>query len=117
MDDNSGREFWKRIDTELERQGSNLTIFCEAVGVSYGTVSLQRTRHTVPKADLCISMAQELNVSVEYLVRGESKKQPFSPRVMTIAHACEKASELKLQMMEELLGIVPAGKNPAVSQA
>lgn len=46
-------------------------------------------------------MANALDVSMEYLLVGKE----YNSRVWLIARACEKASDLELEMVERILGI------------
>lgn len=111
-------DIFDRIKTLSKEKGLTIEDMLQnADGISLNTYNGWKKRGVIPRGDLCCSIAKELGVSVEYLVRGEQADPPFSPRVMSIARACENASELKLQMMEELLGIIPPGKNSGVSAA
>lgn len=52
---------------------------------------------------------------MEYLLTGKDDIQ--SKRIQNIARACEKASEIELQMVEKILDIPPVGKNTEILEA
>lgn len=119
MNEEAGRAFWNRVDGQLDNLNENLTTLCEKTKTSYKNVSMQRTRHTIPKIEQLLSFADFLNTSVEYLVTGMAKDKPvsFTPRVTAIARACERTTEKNLRLIESILDLDIEGKNNPIPTA
>ena len=98
-------EFWKNVDQILELRNMNLKKLCSQMDIAYKTLTMQRSRQTYPKADILGPLAEGLNVSVDYLLTGSEISAPCSARSMRIAHACDRAEEEDLFVIEKILGL------------
>lgn len=99
---NSAYEFWKRVDQV--RTGKAMSEIARVASVSYKNVKDQRSLNRLPKLEDAYKLSKALNVSVEFLLTGVDN-HVLSPRSLAIAKACEKASDLELEMVERILGI------------
>lgn len=101
-----GFTFWETIDSFLDERRDNLTQMCEAIGIPYGTVNVQRTRHTIPKLDQLLLMAKYFGKSIEELVyQKEIPDNPHLQRIERIRRACMIATEEDLALVERILRI------------
>ena len=75
MNEVNGIQIVDRIDSKLKLKKENRTHLASALGIKPQTISAWYTRGTIPSADIAIRIAQELNVSVEWLVFGTEKKE------------------------------------------
>ena len=64
-------EFWKRVDSLNKGTAQELA---EIVGIKYVTMLGMRTRCTFPKLDKIISISKALNVSIDYLLLGDTER-------------------------------------------
>ena len=94
----------RQHDTTIESMLNN------AGGISLNTYNAWKKRNVYPRADEALNIAKQLNVSVEYLLTGESSASAYSPRVKAIADACTRASDLELAMIEKILSLPVEGK-------
>ena len=63
----------ERIDNLLKENGQNRVNLAESIGINPQNISAWSLRGTVPAGDICIRIADYLNVSVEWLVTGKEK--------------------------------------------
>ena len=91
--------FWNRFD-EI-RDGEDIQSLAKRADLKYKTLLAMRTNQSIPKSAELYQMANALDVSMEYLLVGKE----YNSRVWLIARACEKASDLELEMVERILGI------------
>ena len=63
--------FWKRVDSLNKGTAQELA---EIVGIKYVTMLGMRTRCTFPKLDKIISISKALNVSIDYLLLGDTER-------------------------------------------
>lgn len=69
-------DFIDRIDEKLkEKQLKRLTL-CDELGITHSAISDWKRRNTIPAADVCLKIADYLDVSVEWLVTGKEKTAP-----------------------------------------
>lgn len=65
--------FWARFDIVLKNRGyQSLKDFIEDIniGISYPTLLTKRSRKLLPEVDTLLKIAEELDVSVDYLLFG-----------------------------------------------
>lgn len=60
-----------RIDNLLKKKGENRVTLADALGIKPQNISAWSTRGTVPAGDICLRIAEYLNVSVEWLISGK----------------------------------------------
>ena len=109
--------FWKNVDHA--RGELSLVQLADECQLNYKVIKNQRSSDKLPSLLNAYAIAKYLNVSIEYLLTGKetSSGKLLSDRVMIIAKACEKASDLELVMVEKILDIPPAGKNIDIQKA
>lgn len=124
MESITAREFWNSIDTRLDACGENLTSMSEKTGIKYKTLSMQRTRHTLPNIVQLSAMAIFFHITLDDLIMGKNveefskrEKDKYPPRIQTIADHCLTASDDDLRLVEKVLGIVHEDKKPQASSA
>ena len=124
MESITARKFWNSIDTRLDACGENLTSMAEKTGIKYKTLSMQRTRHTLPGIEQLSAMAIFFRITLDDLIMGKSAKEfskrekdKYPPRIQTIADHCLTASEDNLRLVEKVLGIVHEAKKTQASSA
>jgi len=66
----NGKDFWDRVVRSL--RGRNQQWLCEMLGITSGTFSTWKTKGRIPRADAVAKIAELLEVTVEWLVTGES---------------------------------------------
>lgn len=65
--------FWERVDEELEYKGMNRKALATEVGFNLANIGKGIQLGSSPSADTAVKIAKVLNVSVEYLVTGQSQ--------------------------------------------
>lgn len=105
--------FWKRLD---ESYNGTLKELCLKTGVDYNRVKRNRSDCRLPNLEDAYALSHEIGLSIETLLTGKSATMIYNVRIRTIAKACEKASEIELQMVEKILDIPPVGKNTEIHQ-
>ena len=62
--------YWHRIDDELKRVGSSISLMASETGIDYPTIRQWRTHNRIPNPDALIKISHFLNVSIDYLLTG-----------------------------------------------
>jgi transcriptional regulator with XRE-family HTH domain len=87
-------DFWDRIDTLIKQEKTSYAYIARKLGKRESTVSgwhREGAKHTIPRADYVVIIAEILGTTVEYLVTGEEIKVPgLSPEALKIARAADK---------------------------
>ena len=60
----------ERIDNLLKERNLNRVALAEAIGINPQNISAWSVRGTVPAGDICLKIAEYLNVSVVWLISG-----------------------------------------------
>lgn len=60
----------ERIDNLLKERNLNRVALAEAIGIKPQNISAWSVRGTVPAGDICLKIAEYLNVSVVWLISG-----------------------------------------------
>ena len=71
MEGTSGIYFVKRIDSQLEKMGIKRAQFLRLVGLPRNAIGNWNERGNIPSGDVCVKIADFLNVSVDWLISGE----------------------------------------------
>lgn len=90
-----------RIDNLLKKKGENRVSLADALGIKPQNISAWSTRGTVPAGDICLKIAEYLNVSVEWLISGK-EEEGLAPELRTL---CITWDQLSNTHREELLEI------------
>ena len=61
----------ERIDNLLKERNLNRVVLAEAIGIKPQNISAWSVRGTVPAGDICLKIAEYLNVSIEWLICGK----------------------------------------------
>lgn len=98
---------WGRFDDLLKARDKTLTDFAAVSGVKYNTISIQRTRHSLPNVEQFATMASYVGSTMEYLLTGEGEM------LCAEAQAVQNDSDLQalvrsIQRDRSLLSIVAA---------
>ena len=102
---------WKNVDKCREQIGLTLNDICLRTGIKIDKIKNWRSRLTIPQADELFLVAEALDVSMEYLLTGQTTKvQIYSARVKAVADELQKDQD-KLGAVEVLL----FGKNAGAS--
>lgn len=64
----TGHELYNRFCNLLELKGMSKAEFCKRTNIRLSALSNWDSRGTMPSADLALSIAKELNVSVDYVL-------------------------------------------------
>lgn len=72
----SEMSFRDRLAEELTYHGFTNKEFAQKVGINIGTLGMYLYRGSIPSADLALKMAEVLNTTVEYLIKGKSHADP-----------------------------------------
>lgn len=84
-------KFWKRIDTLTNSKGVTLKELCQRAEINYGSMRRQRTLVIYPGVSELISIAKNLNTSLDYLLTGEN-----TSTLSEEAQAVERDDKLRL---------------------
>ena len=60
----------ERIDNLLKERHLNRVVLAEAIGIKPQNISAWSVRGTVPAGDICLKIAEYLNVSIVWLISG-----------------------------------------------
>ena len=80
MDERLGYNFWKNLDACKGRV--SLADLAKKISLNYKSILDQRTSNRLPKLEDAYRIALELNVSVEYLLTGESSSLPAEAKAV-----------------------------------
>ncbi len=61
----------ERIDNLLKQKEKNRVVLAESIGIKPQNISAWSVRGTIPAGDICLKIAQYLDVSVEWLITGK----------------------------------------------
>jgi transcriptional regulator with XRE-family HTH domain len=70
--------FWDRLEKEVENHSNGAKV-AEAVGIPSNSFTMWKKRHTYPKADVIVAIAEVLGTTAEYLVIGEYRNDWKAP--------------------------------------
>lgn len=70
-------DFWERLKAEIKRKNTTQEHLSAEIGVPFGTLRKWLSRKTMPNADAAVAIAHALGVSVEYLVTGADREDPW----------------------------------------
>jgi len=71
-------DFWTRLDAAAENYSSKREL-CEKVGISPNSFTNWRKRKTIPSGTVIARLAEELGVSVEFLLTGDTAHRSSIP--------------------------------------
>jgi len=114
--------FWDRVDESLKTSGRRLNEVCASLGISYGTITQNRSQKKYPNLENALSLCKALNASLDTWIYGtEQKGRPTpeaqaveqSPRLQRIVSILQQSPE-KLDAIETILDakLVPVGAIP-----
>ena len=96
--------FWLRYEQLTTK---DLPVILET-GISHSTLSSWKNRHTFPRANEALKIADALHTTVEYLVTGTEKViVGYPPAVLEIAAAASQLSEESLAMLKGIIAGLP----------
>lgn len=68
--------FVERIDEKLKEKNLKRLSLCDDLNLTHSALTDWKKRGTIPSGDICLKIANYLNVSVEWLLTGEEKQAP-----------------------------------------
>ena len=74
IDTTNGMQIVERIDRLLKERNLNRVALAEAIGIKPQNISAWSVRGTVPAGDICLKVAEFLNVSAVWLITGKDDK-------------------------------------------
>ena len=96
--------FWLRYEQLTTK---DLPVILET-GISHSTLSSWKNRHTFPRANEALKIADALHTTVEYLVTGTEKSiASYPPAVLEIAAAAGQLSEESLAILKGIIAGLP----------
>lgn len=84
-------DFWLRVKEKLDYQELTQRDLAEKINESYNTLQSWINRNRLPNAEQAVKIADSLNTSVEFLVKGKStnKKTNHEKTVKLLKEAIE----------------------------
>ena len=73
IDTTNGMQIVERIDKLLKERNLNRVALADAIGIKPQNISAWSVRGTVPAGDICIKVADFLNVSAVWLITGKEE--------------------------------------------
>ena len=97
--------FKENLKDELKYQDIKVKELAEMTGIPKGTLDhYLAEKCSAPLADAAVKIAQALNVSVEYLVTGNTVTlDNLKPKVMSISKILNRFSEKNLKLISDLI--------------
>ena len=97
--------FKENLKDELKYQDIKVKELAEMTGIPKGTLDhYLAEKCSAPLADAAVKIAQALNVSVEYLVTGNTVAlDNLKPKVMSISKILNRFSEKNLKLISDLI--------------
>lgn len=74
----------------------------EKIGVSQNGISTWKATGTIPRADIAIKIAKELDVSVEYLITGELSEVKNNKLALQVASLSEDKQKVVKAVVDAL---------------
>lgn len=109
--------FKERLREEIEYRGILIKELSAAVGISNSTfLSYIDARGVLPNVETAVKIASALNVSVEYLVTGETqnpngKSARYSAKVFHTAEKLSKLSERDFKVADKMIDMLSEESN------
>lgn len=72
----NGKDLYERFCNLLEEKGMSKSEFCKKSGVGMSALSNWNARGSMPSADLSLTIARTLNVSVDYVLGNTNSSDP-----------------------------------------
>ncbi len=66
-------EFSDRLNKKIKESGLKRTAFADEVGIKNQSITDWEKRGTIPAGDVCLRMANFLNVPVDWLISGKTE--------------------------------------------
>ncbi len=97
--------FNERFERLLEEKNLQKKDIALKVGISPNGISTWKITGTIPRADVAIKIAKELNVSVEYLITGElpglnTQENPLAYQVAKLSADKQKVVKALIDALE-----------------
>ena len=73
IDTTNGMQIVERIDKLLKERNLNRVALADAIGIKPQNISAWSVRGTVPAGDICLKVADFLNVSAVWLITGKEE--------------------------------------------
>ena len=67
--------FWDRLEKSLDDNNVTASELSRTIGVASSVVYSWKMRDSIPRADIAVKVAEQLNTTVEYLVNGTGNNQ------------------------------------------
>lgn len=87
---NMAKSFWNRIDEILRNKQMTIAHLSRSTCISYDSFKAWRSRNRIPNIEALIKISNYLEISLDYLLKGESQEQQ---RIETVKITFEKKDE------------------------
>ena len=85
------------IDKKIQKKD-----LAERIGVSANGISTWKAAGTIPRADIAIKIAKELDVSVEYLITGELTEVKNNKLALQVASLSEDKQKIVKALVDAI---------------
>ena len=93
----------ERIENLINRRGITAYTLCKSIGIANSTYNTWKQKDRVPKSDKLQLIADYFNVSVDYLLTGEEKKQEPTGQSIRIPVLGSIPAGIPLEAIEDIV--------------
>ena len=112
-------DFVDRIDEKLKEKNLKRAAMLEDIGVDTSIMTAWKKRGTIPSGDVCLKIAQYLDVSPEWLLGGEERKggeSVLSEEEKSFLHQFKNLTEEQKSALSALLEHYEKANNEALKR-
>lgn len=95
--------FWKNVESELEFKNISRKELAAKANFAVSGISLGLSHDSFPSADVAVRIADVLDVSVEYLVKGTDDKRSLSPQIVHLVSSMRDLSDFDIETLQILV--------------
>lgn len=67
--------FWKNVTQLMKNKKISQETLCETIGISVWTLRGAISKHTLPRVDVALAIAEALDTSIEFLLKGTESNE------------------------------------------
>lgn len=95
--------FWKNVESEREFKNISRKELAAKANFAVSGISLGLSHDSFPSADVAVRIADVLDVSVEYLVKGTDDKKSLSPQIVHLVSSMRDLSDFDIETLQILV--------------
>lgn len=95
--------FWKNVEDEREFKNISRKELAAKANFAVSGISLGLSHDSFPSADVAVRIADVLDVSVEYLVKGTENNKMLSPRIVHLVSSIKELSDFDIETLQLLV--------------